>query len=334
MSVVFVTGGGGFIGRAVARRLRARGDVVRALVRDPGRATALQALGCELVAGDLADVARLTEQMRGADAMVHLAGVYRVGIAAAERPAMFAANVEGTRNALDAALAAGVPRSVYVSTINAFGDTRGQVVDESYRRPMPYRYVSYYDETKHLGHLAAEERAAAGAPILIVQPGGVYGPDDPSQLGAQLRQAMAGRLASVSFPSAGLNMVHVDDVAAGISLVLDRGRIGESYVLGGEITRLRRLVELAALVGGHRPPPLTTPTWLLRTLAPVASLLGSAGGLVPNLRELIDASDGVTYWATDRKARAELGFAPRTLDEGLAQMRAAILEAGPRSSVD
>ena len=158
--IAFLTGGGGFIGTAVARQLRARGEAVRALVRDPARASVLRDLGCELAAGDLADVARLSAAMAGADLVIHLAGVYRVGIADRERPAMYAANVTGTEHALDAAIAAGVPRIVDVSTINAFGDTGGRVVDETYVRPRPYRYVSYYDETKHLGHLAAEDTAA------------------------------------------------------------------------------------------------------------------------------------------------------------------------------
>lgn len=318
--LAFVTGGSGFIGRAVVRQLRARGDQVRALVRDPRRDGGLEAIGSELVEGDLSDVARLTDQMRGVDSVFHVAGVYRVGIPPAARPAMFAANVEGTRNVLDAAAEAKVRRIIYVSTVNAFGDTHGDIVDETYRRPQPFDYVSYYDETKHLGHLAAEERAEAGAPIVIVQPGGVYGPDDPSQLGRQLRQAMAGRLPVVTFPTTGLNMVHVDDVASGVLLAHDRGRIGQAYVLGGEMVRMRGLIERAARAAGRRPPRLTTPTRLLRLLAPVAPLLGGVGGLPPNLAELIAASDGVTYWASDRKARTELGYAGRALDDGLADL--------------
>lgn len=312
----FVTGGGGFIGRAVVRELRARGDTVRALVRDRSGAGALERMGCELVEGDLSDVRWLTDRMRGADALLHLAGVYRVGIGDAERPEMYAANVTGTEHALDAAAAVGVRRIVYVSTVNAFGDTGGRVVDETYQRPRPYRYVSYYDETKHLGHLAAEDRAAAGSPIVIVQPGGVYGPGDPSQLGGEIRRAMEGRLRAITFGSMGINLVHVDDAAAGIVLALDRGRVGESYVLGGELVRMREIVERAARAAGRTPPRLQTPTVLLRLAVPFVR--GT------NLAELIAASDGVTYWATDAKARLELGHAPRPLDQGLAELARSI----------
>jgi nucleoside-diphosphate-sugar epimerase len=319
--IAFLTGGGGFIGTAVARQLRARGEAVRALVRDPGRASVLRDLGCELVAGDLADIARLSAAMAGADLAIHLAGVYRVGIADRERPAMYAANVTGTEHALDAAIAAGVPRIVDVSTINAFGDTGGRVVDETYVRPRPYRYVSYYDETKHLGHLAAEVRQRAGAPVIIVQPGGVYGPGDPSQLGGELRRAMTGRLPAITFGGLGMNLGFVDDVAAGILLAADRGAVGESYVLGGELVRMADAIRRAARAGGARPPRLTTPTWLLRAVAPLAS---GRFGPTPNLRELIAASDDVTYWATDAKARRELGYAPRGLDQGLADLAASL----------
>ncbi|MDQ2940723.1 MAG: NAD-dependent epimerase/dehydratase family protein [Chloroflexota bacterium] len=313
----FVTGAGGFIGLALVRRLRQRGDEVHALVRSTVRADILEGLGCQLHEGDLASVAQLREQMAGCDAVFHLAGIYRVGIPAAERPAMYTANVAGTANVLDAAVASGAARVIYVSTINAFGDTRRRVVDETYRRPEPPRYVSYYDETKHLAHLLVEARIAAGAPVLIVLPGGVYGPGDHSAIGAVMRQAAGGRLRVVTFPDLGMNMVHVDDVAAGITLAGDRGRIGEAYVLGGEVTTLGQIVRKAAVSGGKRPPRVIVPSWLVRALATPAGLIGPLLGNRTNLGELISASDGVTYWASDAKARRELGYEPRNLETGL-----------------
>ncbi len=316
----FVTGGGGFIGRALVRQLRERGNEVVALVRSTADAGLLKELKCELREGDLASVERLREQMAGCDAVFHVAGVYRVGIPPSDRPAMYAANVEGTANMLDAALAAGVARVVYVSTINAFGDTGRKVVDESYRRPEPPRYVSYYDGTKHLAHLAAEERARGGAPIIVVQPGGVYGPGDHSGIGALMTQAAAGKLRAVTFPDLGMNMVHVDDVATGIRLAHEHGRLGEAYVLGGEIATLGEIIRKAAAAGGQRAPRLTIPSWLIRAAAAPAGVIGPLVGRRSNLGELISATDGVTYWATDAKARHELGYAPRDLATGLRQL--------------
>jgi dihydroflavonol-4-reductase len=312
----FVTGATGFLGGALVRALRARGDEVVALVRDPARATELDV---EPVEGDLSDRARLTDQMRGCDAVFHLAAVYAVGIPRSARPAMYEANVLGAENVLDAAVDAGVPRIVHVSTVNAFGNTHGKVVDETYERPGG-DYVSYYDETKHLAHLAARERIARGAPVVIVQPGGIYGPGDHSELGAQLEQARTGKLKLLALADVGVNAVHVDDVAAGILLAHDRGRIGESYVFGGQITTLRELIGIVSHQAGRRPPRLELPTALVKLLIPLGPLVGRATGTGPNLRELIAAADGVTYWASDGKARRELGYAPRPLEDGLATL--------------
>lgn len=148
---VFVTGGTGFIGAHVVRRLRARGDDVRAMVRDPEKATDLAALGCELVTGTLADVPAMRSGIEGCDTVIHGAAVYEVGIPASEHRAMYEANVLGTENVLRAALDAGVGKVVYVSTVAAFGNTHGQVVDESYRHP-GVEFTSYYEETKYEAH--------------------------------------------------------------------------------------------------------------------------------------------------------------------------------------
>lgn len=312
---VFLTGGTGFIGGEVARRLRERGDDVVALVRTPGKAEALSAIGCTLVAGSLSDAAAIREGLDGADAAIHSAAVYEVGILPKERPAMYETNVAGTRNVLSAALDAGTPKVVYVSTVAAFGDTRGKVVDESYEHPG--RYTSYYDETKHLAHQEAKRQIAAGLPCVVVQPGAVYGPKDHSVVGDMVRKVARGRLPAVAFPSMGLNAVHRDDVAAGILLALDAGRPGEAYVLGGDITTLGDIVATAARVAGRKPPRLTMPAALAKAAAPFGRVVGPFLGYPPNMRELIATSDGVTFWATDAKARIELGYAPRGLEDGL-----------------
>ena len=319
----FVTGGTGFIGGVLARRLRDRGDDVVALVRSPSKAAELIALGCELVEGDLGDRDVLRKGMDGCDAAFHAAAVYRVGIPESERPAMFEANVGGTERVLDAAIEAGVGRIVYVSTIGAFGNTHGRVVDETYRRT-PGDWLSAYDETKYLAHEAAVERIGRGAPILIAQPGGVYGPGDHSDLANFIEQVRKGRLKVLAFPDTGFNFLHVEDAAQGILLVHDRGRIGEAYVLGGQLTTIREAIETVARLSGRKPPRITLPPVLAKMAIPIGPLVGRVMGTGPNLRELIRAADGVTYWATDAKARGELGYAPRDLETGLGQTLAAL----------
>ena len=315
-----VTGGAGFIGQALVRQLRARDDEVVAVVRDSAQASALTDLGCTLVEHDLGSVTveQLAGEIAGADALFHLAGSYRVGIPESEHVAMFSANVVATRTTLDAGVRAGLKRIVYASTGNVFGNTHGTVVDETYRRPQPPDFLSYYDETKYLAHLAAEERIAAGAPILIAMPGMVYGPGDHSQVGGVIRQVMAGTLTVLSAADLGGSFVHVDDVAAGLLLVHDQGEIGHAYILGGEIATLREVVRRAAAIAGREPPRLTTPSWMLQALAPLGGLIGPAlSGAEPNLAETIRSSDGVTYWPSSEKAKRELGYGPRDLEAGL-----------------
>ncbi|HVF06139.1 MAG TPA: SDR family NAD(P)-dependent oxidoreductase [Frankiaceae bacterium] len=312
---VFLTGGTGFIGGEVARRLRDRGDDVVALVRAPGRAEALSAVGCALVPGDVTDAAAVRAAVEGADAVIHAAAVYRVGIPAGQRQAMYDTNLGGTRNVLSAVLDAGTGKVVYVSSVVAFGNTRGVVVDEAHQHPG--RYTSYYDETKHLAHQEARRQVAAGLPCVIVQPGAVYGPRDHSVIGDLVRRVAKGRLPAVAFPETGVNAVHRDDVADGILRALDAGRAGEAYVLGGELTTVGEIVATAARVAGRRPPRLTVPASLIKAIAPFGPLVGPALRLPPNVRELVSTSHGVTFWASDAKARTELGYAPRGLEDGL-----------------
>jgi nucleoside-diphosphate-sugar epimerase len=316
---VFLTGGTGFIGRRLTAKLRARGDEVVALVRDPSKAGALRELGCELVAGDVTASDTIRSAMAGCHAAIHNAGMYEVGIPSRERPAMFEANVRGTECVLDAAVDVGLAKIVYVSTVNVFGNTLGQVVDETYRRPPGDRYLTYYDETKFRAHQAALERVAKGAPVVIAQPGGVYGPNDHSSIGTMIQQAGKGSLRFLTFPDMGANFVYVDDAADGILLALEGGRAGESYVIGGEIGTLGDVLRRAARLSGQKAPRLTMPGWLVKLSIPLGPLVGKLMGQPPNLGELIRAADGVTYWATDAKARRELGYQPRDLDTGLRQ---------------
>ena len=312
-----VTGGGGFIGRHLVRQLVASGTTVRAIARSERSAAALRDAGCEVVGADVLDAATLTDALRSCDVAYHLAGDYRVGIRAADRPAMEAANVTATERVLDAAAAAGVGRVVHVSTVNAFGNTRGRIVDETYRRDVTKGFVSYYDETKYLAHVAARELANSGAPILIAMPGTTYGPRDHSLAGAQLRQAFEGRLRVTGMTDVGISPAHVDDVAGAIVAMLTQGRVGESYILAGRNMRLSEALEIAAKVGGHPPPRITVPMGLLRAVAKLGPVGSKLLGQPPNFAEIVSAADGVTYWASSAKASLKLGYAPRDLEAGI-----------------
>lgn len=314
---VFLTGATGFIGGAVARQLRDAGHEVVALVRSPEKADDLHRIGAEVVEGDLSSADVIALAAHGCNAAIHGAAIYRVGVTAAQAAEMRAANVDGTEFALDGLSRVGIERIVYVSTVGIFGNTEGAVVDERHERDEDDGFLSVYDETKYRAHQIALGYVRSGAPVMIVQPSAVYGPRDHSEIGQNLLRAAHGTLPAAALTELGLSMVHVDDVAAGIILALEKGRIGESYVLSGERVTLGELIDRAAAHGGRTPPRVVVPTWLLRTVAPAGKVVGPIFGMPPNLRELIASSDGVTFYASHDKATRELGYSPRGLDVGL-----------------
>jgi dihydroflavonol-4-reductase len=312
----FVTGATGFIGRHLVRKLRERGDDVVALVRNPSKAGGLDA---QLVQGDLSNEEAIRQGVAGCDAVFHVGAVYKVGIPKSEHEAMYDTNVRGTERVIDSAVDAGVARIVYVSTGNVYGNTRGQAVDETYVRPQPPDFLSYYDETKYLAHQVALDRISNGAPVIIAQPGGVIGPDDPSELGNMIDQVRSGKLKMKMFPDAGFNFVYVEDIANGILLAHDKGRIGESYNLAGPQKTIGDLVYKTAELLGKKPPGMTMPPALIKMSIPIGPVIGKLMGFPPNLGELVKTSDGVTFWMTDQKARDELGYTSRDFDTAMRQ---------------
>jgi nucleoside-diphosphate-sugar epimerase len=316
---VFVTGGTGFIGGEVVRQLRERGDEVLCLVRSPEKAGRLSDLGCELISGDLGDAGVLRAGIKGCDGLIHAAAMYEVGIPTKQHPAMYEANVRGTERVLQAALAAKVGKVVYVSTVGIFGNTHGKIVDESYEHPGNV-FTSYYEETKLEAHRIAKRMIAEeGLPGVIVQPGGVYGPGDTSQIADLLSEFFAGRLFLLPFPDLGICLSHVEDIATGILLAFDKGKVGETYVISGPATTMREAIETIAAASGRKAPKRALPTGVMKALTPVGPLVGKLMGQPPNLRELISSADGVTFWASYEKAGRELGYAPRGMDEGMRQ---------------
>lgn len=319
---VFLTGGTGFIGGEVARQLRERGDEVACLVRNPEKGAKLRELGCEMVAGDLSDERAIHKGMEGCDAVIHAAAVYEVGIPASQRPAMREANVGGTERVLSAALETKIPKVVYVSTVGVFGNTHGRIVDESYEHPAK-EFTSAYEETKWEAHQVAKRLIGEGLPCVIVQPGGVYGPGDTSSVGQLLDQFLSGKMPLMPFPELGICLSHVEDIATGILLALDKGKTGEAYVISGPATTMKEAIGVVAEVTDRKPPRGAIPTPLMKAMIPIGPLVGKVMGQPPNLRELISSADGVTFWASYDKAKAELGYEPRGLEQGLRDMLAA-----------
>ena len=306
-----MTGATGFVGGELARQLRTSGHEVVALVRDPAQASGLRELGAELVVGDLDDTAALDRLLEGADGFFHVAGWYKHG--RREHETLRRVNVTGTRNALEAAKRAGV-RTVYTSTLAVNSDTRGAVHDETYVHPGPW--VSEYDRTKAEAHQVAERYAAEGLPLVIVMPSVVYGPGDTgSTMGQLTRQIIAGRPAFGPKQGAA-SWAHVEDVARGHVLAMDKGRPGESYMLAGGRASYDEILGLVATEAGHRKPILL-PNGLIKM---VAALTAPVERVVPVPQTMTaDAarSGMATYLGDSTKAETELGWTTRPVREGI-----------------
>jgi nucleoside-diphosphate-sugar epimerase len=316
-----VTGATGFLGGELVRQLLDAGDEVVALVRDPARARTLEAAGALLRHGDVTDPRSVRTAMEGADGVFHLAAWYEVGV---RNPRADQVNVDGTRTVLEFVDELGIPRAVHTSTLAVFSDTHGRLVDESYRYDGPH--LSAYDRTKWRAHYeVAEPMARAGTPVVIVQPGVIYGPGDAGPTGRTLRRFLRGRLFAVPKRTA-YCWGHVEDVAQGLVQAMERGRIGESYIVCGPPHTLIEALAIGERVTGIRAPRWEVPPALLRALG---HGLGFAGRLIPPARgpaELLVVAAGVTYLGDSTKARRELGFDPRPLEVGFREVLPAMLE--------
>lgn len=326
----FVTGGTGFIGRPLIRKLLKRGYDVTALVRSEEAATGLAELGAELVPGDILDVASMREGMSGSDIVFHLAGWYKIG-----HPDWMTAeslNVGGTRKVLRLARELEIPKIIYTSTHTVLGDSGGELVDETFFQGGPF--ANEYDRTKWLAHYkVAIPMIEKGTPIIIVMPGTGYGPGDPSLIGDLMRLFYAGRLLAVPAPDFTTSYVHVDDIAEGHIAAAEKGVVGESYILTGPAVPLGEIVDFWSHLTGRPAPVLRIPSGTLLPFAPLMGWLNKTFNLPPLFsREAVELLN-VSYTASPEKARRQLGWRTRSMQEGMSETFAAIAETTPVSPV-
>jgi nucleoside-diphosphate-sugar epimerase len=310
----FVTGGTGFIGSRLVRQLVAEGHEVTALVRSPARAHALATLGVALHAGDITDKASLWKGMQGSDGVFHLAAWYKVG--ARDSSAALSANVDGTRNVLELMRDLGIRKGVYTSTLAVFSDTRGALVDETYRHAGPF--LSEYDRTKWSAHYeVALPMMKEGLPLVIVQPGVNYGPGDPSPIGVMFRDYLRRKLPVVPDKVA-YCWAHVDDTARGHIQAMEKGRPGESYIIAGPPHSLREVFQVAERITGVRAPRLHPGHGVMKVLAATMRLIEKVTPVPETFSsETLRVMAGVTYLGNPGKARRELGFHARPIEAGL-----------------
>jgi dihydroflavonol-4-reductase len=310
----FLTGGTGFLGGVLVRQLRDAGHDVVALVRHPEKAGVLTDLGVTVAAGDITDRTTMVDAMRGVDGVFHCAAWYKLGVR--DKSPAVAVNVKGTSNVLEAMREAGVPKGVYTSTLAVFSDTGGRVVDESYRFTGPF--LSEYDRTKWLAHYeVAIPMMRRGLPLVIAQPGIIYGPGDHSAVHDGWVGLLKGKLPMLPERTA-YCWAHVEDVAHAHVLAMERGTRGESYIVAGPPHTFVEAVEAAARIAGVEAPARRVSPALLKRVAAILSLVDRivplGGQLSP---EYLRAIAGATYLGDNAKAKRELGYAPRSLEEGL-----------------
>jgi dihydroflavonol-4-reductase len=246
-----VTGGTGFVGRAVVTELLDAGREVRVLARDPKHPT-LAGLDVEVATGDLRDAASLERALQGCDRVFHVAADYRLWVPDPQE--MYAINVEGTRALLAAAAAAGVERVVYTSTVGTLGNP-GKGAPGTEATPVSIgEMVGHYKRSKFLAEEVALDFAQKGLPVVVVNPSTPVGPWDsrPTPTGQMLVDYLEGRMPA--YLETGLNLVHVQDVARGHLLAEEKGRVGEKYILGHENLSLSQIFQIMAEISGIPAP--------------------------------------------------------------------------------
>ena len=310
----FVTGATGFLGGALVFQLRQLNQEVVAIVRNPSKAGELTSLGIKLVKGDITDKESMREAMKDCDGVFHVAGWYKIG--AKDKSEGQRINVDGTRNVLELAKELGIAKIVYTSTLAVNSDTHGTSPDESFR--FTGRHISEYDRTKAAAHDIALEFIKQGLPLVILMPGLIYGPKGTSMSDKALRLYLKKKLPLIPTQSA-YCWAHVDDVAAAHRMAMDKAVPGTTYIISGPKHSLVEAFQMAKRITGIRTP-LAVPPLMLKITAFFSSLVEGFIPLPEMYRsEALRVQAGVTYLGDNSKAVRELGYQPRSLEEGLKQ---------------
>jgi dihydroflavonol-4-reductase len=301
-----VTGATGFVGAAVARVLLREQWQVRVLARRGSDRRNLQSLDVEVFEGDLTDSTSLQRATQGCEGLFHVAADYRLG--ARDPMQLYRVNVEGTRNVLNAAQRSGVRRIVYTSSVATIGIPADGTPGDEQSATSLENMIGHYKRSKYLAEEAVREAAQGGLSVVIVSPSTPVGPGDlkPTPTGQLVLDAAAGRMPA--YVDTGLNIVHVDDVAAGHLLAYERGRAGERYILGGQDMSLREILQMIARLEGRSPPRVRLPYAVVLPIAYVAEGFARLSGRSGRITlEGVRMSRKKMFFSSAKAAR-ELGY--------------------------
>lgn len=312
---VFITGGSSAIGHSLISKLLDHGYEIYALSGTDGQANEMASIGAIPTFGDILVRESLREAMVGADVVIHTEEWNIMGSKDWMRAE--AINISGTRNVLSLAYDLNLPKIIYCSSVAVYGDTRGDFVDESFFQGGPF--VDEYHRTKWLAHFkVAKHLIDKGAPITILAPGAVYGPGATGLINELMMLFYHGRLPILPGPDFTVSYVHVDDVAEGFLLAVEKGAIGEEYILAGPAVPLGEMVDFWEQLTGRSGPLVRIPSRLVTRISPVVSMLGTVLPLPTILTRNVLRQLTTTSMVRSDKARHELGWRTRSLQEGMA----------------
>lgn len=309
-----VTGATGLVGNALVLALRRRGDDVRALVRDPTRAAVMLPAGVEMCRGDITESSTLLPACHDVDIVFHAAGMpeqWQRDDGIFDR-----VNRQGTANVMAAALASGVRRVVYTSTMDVFAAPPGGTLVETNLDPHPKHTA--YERSKQAAERETEAARERGLQVVYLNPCAVYGPSPVlGTLNALIQKLLLRQVPML--PPGGMPVVYIDGVVAAHIAAADRGVDGERYLLGDAFLSLREIAALTGRIAGLTKIPPPAPLWLLRTLATVSAPLARTFGFTP----LVSPGElAFLQWqprVDAGKAERELGFRPTPVDTGFAR---------------
>lgn len=310
----FLTGATGFLGGVMARKLLEKNHEVVALVRNPDKAKTLIDLGATVIQGDVTEKESMRDAMKNCDGVFHVAAWYKVGVR--DKSPGYKINVEGTRNVLELMKELNIKKGVYTSTLAINSNTHGKLMDESYH--YNGNHLSEYDRTKALAHEVAKQFIKEGLPLVIVMPGLIYGPDGTSLTDEALRLYLKKKLPMIS-SGAMYCWAHVEDVAEGHLLAMEKAPTGSTYIICGPSHSIKEAFTIAHKITGIRKP-IPIPPWMLKMTAAMVKPIELVFTM-PEMyaSETLFVSSDITYLGDNGKAKKELDYNPRPLEEGLKQ---------------
>lgn len=312
-----VTGANGFVGAAIVRALLARGESVRALVREGSNAVNLDGLPVDIARGDITDAESLRRASDGCSTVLHVAADYRLW--APDESAMYRTNVDGSVNVLESAAAAGIEKMIYTSSVAVLGINADRTPGNEDTPVSVDDMIGPYKRSKFLAEQAVTERAAQlGFPVVTVNPSTPIGPGDfrPTPTGRIIVDSALGRMPA--YVDTGLNVVHVDDVAEGHLLARDKGIPGQRYILGGADLSLREILGEVARHVGRKPPSVRLPRGFVYPIALVSQTLARVFDTEPRVTlDGLRMSKKYMYFSS-HKAETELGYRWRPPEQAIA----------------